>query len=226
MYIIADHRIPQEAKTRLNEFGELLFLETGGISYPAISGHPDVFFCRTPTGLVIAPNTPENFKQQLRENKIDFVEGASRVGEKYPETAHYNAVVTDELLIHHSQHTDPVVANACATLQSIQVNQAYTRCNLVTLENNRFITSDKGIEKTLYNEGFEVLFVHPAGILLPGFVHGFIGGCCGISKNSIFFTGSLNHFPEGDKIRNFVNGMEIVELYDGPLFDGGSLIFI
>jgi len=226
MLILADKRIPEKAKNNLKKYGEVLFIETHGITYPAISGHPDIFVCDAGNTLVIAPNTPEKIKLQLVKNNIQFVEGSGKVGKQYPETASYNAVVTDKLLIHNLKYTDPIIQGNCADLESIHIRQAYTRCNLISMENNRFITSDKGIEKTLSGRGYEVLFVHPKGIVLPGFKHGFIGGCCGIFKNRIFFIGSLKHFPEGDKIRNFIKGYEIIELYDGPLFDGGSLIFV
>ena len=226
MFILADKRIPEKVKYKLGKFGEILFVETQGITYPAISGHPDIFFCKVPGKLLIAANTPESIQQQLRQKSILFLEGKSAVGEKYPGSAHYNAVVTNRLFIHNFQLSDAALTDECATLESLHVNQGYTRCNLIPLHNNRFITSDRGIEKSLLDRGFGVLFVHPQGILLPGFAHGFIGGCCGTFEDKIFIIGSLKHFPEGDKIRNFVNGMEIVELYDGPLFDGGSLIFI
>jgi hypothetical protein len=42
----------------------------------------------------------------------------------------------------------------------------------------------------------------------------------------VFFIGNLSHFPEGEKVRQFLSSYEIIELYDGPLVDGGSLIFI
>ncbi len=226
MLILADKRIPEKAKNSLIKYGEVLFLETSGITYPAISGHPDIFFCKTQSGLVVAPNTPEKIKQQLLRNSIHIIEGAAKTGNDYPETARYNVVVTDSLLIHNLKHTDDVILGETKSLQNIHVNQAYTYCNLIALENERFITSDKGIKKTLSGKGFEVLYVHPEGIILPGFNHGFIGGCCGISDGRIFFIGSLNHFPEGDSIRSFIRGFEIIELYDGPLFDGGGLIFI
>jgi len=226
MFILSDNRIPEKAKKGLQKYGEVLFLETREITYPAISGHPDIFVCKTENSLVIAPNTPEKIKHLLTQNSIQFVEGTLKVGRQYPKTACYNALVTDKLLIHNLKHTDPVIQENCTDLQNIHVNQAYTRCNLIALDNNRFITSDKGIEKTLISKGFEVLFVHPKGIILPGFKHGFIGGCCGIYEDSIFFIGSLNHFPEGDKIQDFLKGHEIIELFDGQLFDGGSLIFI
>jgi hypothetical protein len=121
---------------------------------------------------------------------------------------------------------DPEIVEAAGNREIIHVKQGYTRCNLIPLGNNRFITSDKGIEKTLLQYGLEVLYVDPDGILLPGFNHGFIGGTCGVWQNKLFFIGSLKYFPEGQKIKDFVTGMEIIELYDGSLFDGGSILFI
>ncbi|MCF6169680.1 MAG: hypothetical protein L3J31_05610 [Bacteroidales bacterium] len=226
MLIIADERIPRQAKENLAHFGELLLFNTSGITYPAISGHPDIFFCCTPAGLVVAPNSPETVRRRLQELKIDFLKGDFPVGKKYPGTARFNAIVTENLLIHNLQHSDPAIFRACSSLQAVHVSQAYTRCNLIALGNHRFITSDNGIAKVLVENGFEVLYINPAGILLPGFAHGFIGGCCGIWEKQLIFTGNLSHFPEGDKIREFAGNYKIIELYDGPLVDGGSLVFV
>ncbi|MCF8386230.1 MAG: hypothetical protein K9G47_00005, partial [Bacteroidales bacterium] len=65
-------------------------------------------------------------------------------------------------------------------------------------------------------------------IILPGQKHGFLGGCCGVWKDSLFIIGNLDHFSEGEKIRKFVSeaGFRIIELYDGPLFDGGNVLFV
>lgn len=226
MKIIADKRIPKEARKTLEKYGEIIDVQSKGITYDAISGHSDIFFCQLDKDLVIASNTPESLKSLFIENQIQFIEGASSVGEKYPETAAYNAVVTDKLLIHNLQYIDSFLLEKCTALEKINVKQGYCRCNLIALPNNRFITSDNGIESSLKTKGYEVLFVNPNGIMLPGFSHGFIGGCCGIYEDSIFFLGSLKHFPEGEKIKSFLKGLQIIELYDGPLFDGGSLIFV
>lgn len=226
MLILADKRIPKKAKSKLKKYGEVLFLETNRITYPAISGHPDIFFCKTGNNLIVAPNTPEHIKSELLENQICLIEGESLIGDKYPETACYNAVITNNILIHHQKYTDTLIRRNSKELAFVHVSQAYTRCNLIPLKANRFITSDKGIEKNLADKGYTVLYVNPKGILLPGFENGFIGGTCGIYQNKIFFLGSLEYFREGDIIRNFLSDYEIVELYDGPLFDGGSLIFV
>ncbi len=228
MLIIADKRVPEKAKQSLKLYGDIIFLETESITYQAISGHPDIFFCNTGKGLVVAPNLPDGIKQQMKESGLHFTEGNFAVGLKYPLTAQYNAVVTDNFLIHNLKNTDKKILDLTVDLVKIDVRQAYTRCNLLPLNENSFITSDKGIEKTLLKEGLDVLYVSPAGIELPGFDNGFFGGACGVYDGKVFILGSLSKFGEGDKVRAFINDrkMEIVELYEGGLFDGGSILFV
>jgi hypothetical protein len=226
MVIIADQRIPEQARSNLEQFGEVLFLTSSKVTYPAISCHPDIFLFKTNYRLVVAPNTPKEFLELIIQIKLPFTKGQKYIGLEYPETSHYNAVETDKYLIHHKKYIDPKIRNLATGKEFIHVKQAYTRCNLIALRDDRFITSDKGIEKALKHKGLEVLYVDPKGILLPGFDHGFIGGTCGVLDNRIFFIGSLDYFQEGDKIRTFLKDYEIIELYDGPLFDGGSLVFI
>lgn len=224
--VIANKNIPDKALNRLKKQGKVILLETKGITYPAVSGHPDIFFCRVEETIVVSPNLPETIINQLKTLKLSFVYAETPTGSAYPATSGLNAVVTSQFIMHNENHTDPVLVQLTSEKQFIHVKQGYTRCNLIPLKNNRFITSDKGIEKTLKKKGLDVLYVEPKSILLPGFEHGFIGGTCGVSGDTVFFIGTLNRFPDGGKIRNFLRGYQIVELYNGPLFDGGSLIFI
>ncbi|MCF8235402.1 MAG: hypothetical protein K9G67_10205 [Bacteroidales bacterium] len=228
MIAIADQRIPDEAKTELGKFSNCVFLKTENIVYESISGHPDIFFCKIMDRLIVAPNLPEYFKKALQKHHIDFIEGEMPVGARYPGTALYNAVFSDDLLIHNFRYTDSGITEFAADAELIHVNQGYARCNIAPLGNKKFITSDEGIHKTILRYGLDVLCVTPDEIILPGQKHGFIGGCCGVEENKLFVTGSLHHFSEGDKIRKFVSeaGFQIIELYDGPLFDGGGLLFV
>lgn len=220
--------MPPEAKEKLAEFGELLELETSGITYPAISGHPDIFFCQTPVGLIVAPNLPDIHLQQLQRNNIHFITGAKPVGAAYPETSHYNAVVTSEYLIHNLSFTDPALINACSELPSIKVKQAYTRCNLLALGKKTFLTSDIGIHKTFFKTELQCHYFDPKKIRLPGFAHGFLGGACGIWNHKIFLCGSLRHHEWGNQFRAIAenDGYEICELNGEPLMDVGSILFV
>ncbi len=228
MIIFVDHRIPVEAKKKLSTYGELLEVKTEGIVYDAISGHPDIFFCQAGEKLITAPNTPRYLIDKLNEKKVPFVFGEQPLGGKYPDTAHYNAVVTDEYLIHNFRYVDMGITHALPDIELIHVNQGYCHCNLMALKENHFITSDEGIKKVLEQNDMDVLYVDPEGILLPGHKHGFFGGTCGVQGDKVFILGSLRNYAEGEKVSAYLGGLgyEIIELYDGALFDGGGIIFI
>ena len=51
MLIIADNRIPLEAKNKLEKYGKLVLLKTSGITENSISGHPDIFFLQYYKGI-------------------------------------------------------------------------------------------------------------------------------------------------------------------------------
>ena len=205
MLIIVDKKMNPGAKKKLAYYGELLELETDGITYPAISGHPDIFFCRSQEHLILAPNLPHLYFEQLKGHHIDFITGEMPVGPKYPASARYNAVATDQLLIHNFRHIDFMITRALEDLNPVHVDQGYCRCNLLPLKDGHFISSDAGIYKVLSGLRPEILFIHPEQIKMEGFPHGFFGGCCGIWKDTVFINGSLKYFLEGEKVRNYLH---------------------
>jgi len=73
-----------------------------------------------------------------------------------------------------------------------------------------------------------VLSVTTEGISLPGFKNGFFGGCCGVFRDKLFVLGSLDKYPDGERVRYFVGGtgFEIIELCNTELFDGGGVLFL
>jgi hypothetical protein len=228
MWIIIDKRIPNPAKEKLSTFGSLIEFASHNIVYESISGHPDIFLCQADKKLIIAPNAPDDLVNSLREQSIGFTFGNLSLGMKYPETARYNAVVTDKFLIHNHKITDLSIIGSAKNKKYIHTNQAYTRCNLIALGNNNYITSDKGIERSLSEQKVNILFVNTEGIELQGFANGFFGGCCGVYDDKLFICGSLDYISAKDSIEGFVKeaGLTITELYDGPLVDGGGIFFV
>jgi hypothetical protein len=233
--ILVDHKISKEAKKYLSRYGELLEIRTQGITYPAISGHPDIFFCQVPGKLIVAPNLPQHYFDQLKAHHIDFITGELPVGLEYPASARYNAVATEKYLIHNFRHTDVMITRTLDNLQPVHVDQGYCRCNLLPLRDDHFITSDRGIYKVLQGlrpspQGLRPILqgLRPSGIILEGFPHGFFGGCCGAWKEKVFVNGSLKHYREGEKVRFFLDklGYEVIELADSPLTDCGSILFL
>jgi hypothetical protein len=228
MYVIVNEAAPEKAIKTLAKYADVIPFNLSGQAYPPVSGHPDIFFCRVNDAIVCAPNIPPSFLNRIENLQTKPITGKTFVGNAYPETAYYNAVVTEHLLIHHLNLTDPEILNLAAGREQIHVNQGYCRCNLLPLRDNHFIASDHGIYQALAHQGFKILFVNPGDILLPGFKNGFFGGTCGVVDDIVFFMGSLKKFGDGGAVRNFLEVLNyrVVELYDGQLFDGGSLLFI
>ena len=240
--IIADSRMPEEAKKNLKKLGNVIFINPTSVTYNSISSHPDIFFFQKDDALIYAPNAPKRIIKELKKRKIKLIEGKKEVGKKYPETVPYNAVGIGNLLIHNLKHTDETILSSYKN--HINVNQGYTRCNLLALNENAFITSDVGIfnavnsqqttDNSLYpHESLvetygrtSVLYIDPKQIKLEGQKNGFFPGCCGVWKNNLIVCGSTN-LKEKAELDKFLkeNNFNLIELYDGDLIDVGSVFF-
>jgi hypothetical protein len=225
MLIIIDRRAPVEAKQNLQKYGKLIELYSSGIVYDAISGHPDIFFYQNPEGLVVAPDLPFEFSSELNSAGVHYLTGDKNLGKAYPQTAIYNALYTSYGVLHNTTLSDKKVF--ASHPQTIHCGQAYTRCNAIQV-GKTILTSDKGIKKALEMKKIPSVYIDPSGILLPGFKHGFFGGCCGISGRTLFVCGNLDYLSEKHQITNVAeqDNYEIQELYNGPLVDVGGIFFI
>jgi len=226
--IIADSRMPTPAKYTLEKIGNVIWFESKEITYDAISGHPDIFLTQIHDNIIVAPNTPEYILNEIDNHNISFLVAKKNIGKQYPETATYNALITNDFLIHNFHLTEQAITINASEKKGIHVNQGYTRCNCISLENKTVITSDQGIQKTLLKNNLNAIYINPLQIILNGFPNGFIGGTCGAFNNNIVFCGSLSYIDEGNYLQQIIlnNGFKIIELYDGPLCDVGSIFFL
>jgi len=223
MLIIVDSKIPEKAKDKLAQFGDIFNLQTQDIVYPAISGHPDIFVFQHDNKLIIAPQSPQNLIDKLHYENIDFQFGEKDLGSKYPLTTPYNISYRKGIFIGNRKNADSTIIALSQGKNWIESPQAYARCNSIILDSEHIITSEISVNKTIPNS----LYINPKGILLEGFEYGFFGGCAGIYDQKLFILGSLKYHLQGNDIKEYCEkaSYEIVELYDGPLFDGGGLMF-
>jgi hypothetical protein len=224
MLILIDKKIPQQAKERLSKWGELVELETEGVVYPEISGHPDIFLFQYSNNLIISPQLPENIVRKLHDNGVNYNIGSTNLGFKYPQTAAYNVSAFDTVFIGNSQTTEKQILELAKHNKWIESPQAYSRCNSIILDRDHIVTS----EITVCNSVNNSLFVNPKEIVLKGFPNGFFGGCVGLNDNKLFLIGSLKYHSQGQEIKHYCNqlAIDIIELYDGPFFDGGGIFFL
>lgn len=228
MLIIIDAKLPEEVINRLRQFGEIFCLESYDIVYDSISGHPDIFMCQMHDLVILAPNSPLDLIQTLKKHRIPFLKAKEKLGNKYPETVMYNAVSTAGFIIHKKNYSASCILKQKANKKFISVSQAYTRCNLLALADESFITSDRGIEKTLLDENMEVHYFSSIDVMLNGQEHGFLPGALGILDNTVFVLGSLKHYSEGKRLKELLESknLQLEELYNGALIDGGGIFFL
>jgi hypothetical protein len=226
MIILASYTVPAEARAKLKTMGTLVLLRPQPGVYKSIASHPDIFFCVGPNCLYISPALSEELINKLRA--VHFFKGSAPPLNNYPASARYNAVMAHGVFIHNLKATDPALLLAAQDMEQIHVKQAYTRCNLICLSNSHFITSDKGIEKTLLSYGKRVCYISPRQVSLSGHPHGFIGGACGMLGQTLYVCGGLSHLNEAEELKQFLTACDwgFVELYKGPPSDVGSVLFV
>ena len=226
---VASSLMPDEAKRKLTDIGEVLWLEPDDTVYDSISTHPDIFFFQYDSDkLVFAPDTKTEYIAALHKAGVRLTRGSSHLGNAHPDTVHYNACATRNALIHNLKHTDRRILDIFDGKQKIDVKQGYTRCNLLALNDKAFITSDRGIEAVLGRCGYEVLYIDPRQVRLEGHEYGFFPGCCGVWRNRLIVCGSTSLLKEKKELDEFIehNGFVINELYQGEPTDVGSILFM
>lgn len=225
--IIADSRISPPAAEQLARLGNILWLEPQPTVYESIAAHPDIFFCQKGNLLFASPDIPARWESVITASGVMLLKGTLAPGRAYPETARYNAVFARHLLIHNRKVSDKTLIGTDPEVVVIHVNQAYTRCNLLHLSDNVFLTSDKGIAAALSKIGMEIIFINPRQILLPGHPYGFAGGCFGVFGRLLVCNGNPELLQERGELlpRLKTLGMEMYCLHDGPLTDVGGIFF-
>lgn len=149
----------------------------------------------------------------------------------YPHDIGLNCLIIGKYLVCNTRYCDSnVLKIAIASGRDIiDVNQGYARCSTAVIDEHSVITADKGIAKRLLGETLDVLLIRQGFIELPGYDHGFIGGCCAkLSSDKILFCGDVMTHPDGAEIKEFISarGIEIISTGDHQLFDFGGVVCV
>jgi len=229
MFAIVDARAPQKAiDTLQNYVSDILLFNSKNITYNSISGHPDIFIYQDTNELIIAPNSPKILFDFFHSQNIRYKMGTKPIDPTLSGSVLYNCLSSEKYFFHKRNHTDERIIQAVKNKMKVFLPQAYTRCSMITIDANNYVTSDKGIEKKLITNGFNAFYFSPDKIQIQGHKNGFIGGTCGMYNGKIFFLGNILFHKSGERFQKFLNNLnvEIVNLNDDYLYDGGSIIFV
>jgi len=227
--VVVDARCSEEIFDHLTDYSEEVFrFQTFGQTYSSISCHPDIFLFKDCNDWILAPNCPVELRLRFDALGVRYLIGDSVVGEKLSDSCYYNALSTNNFFFHRRGYTDPLILSHQKNKQIIYLPQSYTRCSLLNIGQNAFITSDVGIHKTLKKHTLETFYFSPEEIRIETHRYGFLGGTCGIYDNKIFFLGNPLKHKDGRGLCDFIesHGLEVISLSNDYLYDGGGAFFV
>ena len=149
---------------------------------------------------------------------------------EYPKDVGLNCLVIGNLLISKNEATAKEILDFAHEndYKIISVNQGYTACSTLVINDSSAITTDKGIYDVLIQEGKRALLVSTNGIKLNGYSCGFIGGAGVTIDNTAYFFGDIKLHPDCSKMLEFFSreNCKIEAILPGGVCDFGGVKLI
>lgn len=190
-----------------------------------VQKHADMQFITLPNKTFVLPES-HSLLTFLDTYNICF-EPTEKAEKSYPKDVLCNGKLIGNKLLCNTKTIDKKILNHAKDcgLNVIHVNQGYTGCSTLKVNDNSIITSDKSIYEASVKNNIDSLLIAEGFIKLNGYNHGFIGGCSGnINNEIIIFCGSLEKHPDKNRIRNFIieRNISILE-FEFELTDIGGI---
>lgn len=221
--VIVSSELPSDMKSELKKLN-INIIPSAEINFSVngISRHPDMQIAHMGENIFIShPFSAGHYKKYF-----PCICGTSGNTGTYPSDIAYNIAISGNHMICNKKYTDEKILTVWDK-KIINIRQGYSKCSILIVDENSFITSDNGIYKTLKSNNMNVLKIRTGFIELPGQNYGFIGGASGkLAKNLIAFAGNIKNHPDYDNIRGFCknSGVDIYSLGKDSLLDIGSLL--
>jgi hypothetical protein len=234
--IIIGQSLPHEYADSLRSFGHTIVVMPPDPRLPApVSSHPDMLLFFYGNTLI----TDQTYFREIACGEIDQIcqfGGFNLLltneppGVSYPEDIRFNVLPLGDYFFCHPTHTSHVIRDLAKRQQKILLptRQGYARCAACPVGSHAIITADPAIAHVAKKQDLDVCFIRQGHVILPGYPHGLIGGCCGIFENEIFFCGDPSLHPDGNQMLEFIHSHGVIPrmISSLPLFDAGSLFFI
>lgn len=231
---IVDFRMPTVIKEYITSLGyNIIENKFNPKVYDEISSHPDIYYINIEGNLFCSPDKALPGYRQIV--------GTSKVGSKYPLDVPYNIAIIGKHCCHNFKYTDLTVKKYLEETgyTFINVEQGYTKCSTVVLDDKSCIVSDIAVARSLLDAGLDVLYVSEPDILLKNRVNpliddedkmnfknsdmnGFIGGAMAKIDNTVILFGDILKLTNGMKIKKFIEskgyvlkdfpGLEVIDL--------------
>lgn len=232
LFILNNH-IQTETKFFLMQHGCVTSVLPNKFLPAAEACHADMQFTKVDDRTLFCP--PEILSQykEITSCGVKLIAGESHLCRAYPGSISYNLFKAGNIFFHNVKYTDAAVKKHLLEhgYPLIPVKQGYAGCSSIAISvfGNKILilTSDPGIFRAARNadDGFYTeYFTQTDQIMLPGYDHGFIGGCCGYDRD----LGLLLYGKANRQLRELSAKyqFQITEISGGPLTDIGGILIM
>ncbi len=189
-----------------------------------ISAHSDVLYLKVYSHTIIASSCQKENLPILEKHGYNVI-FCDTLKPGYKTESLLNFIIGSDYAV-----CNPRTAMKISTGKKIiPVNQGYTKCSTLCVNDRAFITDDENIYNTLLKNNFDCLKITKGDILLDGYNYGFIGGASvKLNEKEILFFGDIQNKTDKNNVIEFLNkyNMQAIFIEDKKLTDIGSALIL
>lgn len=192
-----------------------------------VAYHADMNIAKIGNEIFIAEGQHELIAQLEKSGFTPHIVGG--FAPDYPHDVLLNIVICGKTAVINRKTALPEIVK---TLESQSydihyVNQGYTGCSMLFINEKAAVTTDSGIYSSLHND-LDLLLISPCGITLQGYDYGFIGGSAKlIDDDFVLFFGDVTKHRDYVKIKRFLQKYGVkFDCLEGELSDIGGAVII
>lgn len=218
MIILGDERFSKY-------FSDVVVLEKNNDLPSPVCSHPDMNILKIDNTIFL----PKNHYLAPMFTQIGFCVKyiQETLGNAYPFDVKLNAKQVGNLILMNTKTVSKDVFAFCKNTGKtiIDVPQGYAACSCLCINENAFITADKGIYNALKKAGANPLLIQEGYIEIDTYDYGFIGGASGFIDGVLYFFGDITAHPDFIKIDEYLKANDVkYKWFDTPLCDIGGVL--
>ena len=212
---------------------------TGIKSYPLkpyphldapVASHADMLICKIDKTVFCYNDyylDNEEVFSKIKEEGYEIRFTTKKCNKVYPNDIGLNALVIGKRIFCKKEHIAPEIIEYAKenSYQIIDLNQGYSACSTLVLNEKTAITGDYGVQKVLLENDIRAELIDTSNIILKGYNSGFIGGATGVHENKIYLFGNEEYFTENQNIMSIITeqNFDIIPILHDQVYDFGGI---
>ncbi len=172
----------------------------------AVASHVDMALLHLGYNKILIDKGQKSLKNILSKHGFKIFETETEIKGSYPNDVKLNVIISGNKVMCNLKYCDSAIHNLLPDKRFIHVNQGYSKCSVLVVNEDAIITDDESVYRKTVNSNVDCLLVSKGDVSLDGHQYGFIGGASGkIKEDTVVFFGDITKHRDFDKINTFLS---------------------